>query len=138
MAEVSEQVVITRVFAAPREDVFRAWTDPDEVAEWYGPRGFDTSEVRIDPRIGGRYELTMVRRDTGAEFPIAYEIVELVAPELLVLRSDQGTTTRVELEDLGGQTRMRLVDGPYPAARGAEAGWNAAFDKLAARYAVKR
>jgi uncharacterized protein YndB with AHSA1/START domain len=140
-----QEVVITRVFDAPREQVFKAWTDPDEVAAWYGPEHFETprDRIRIDARVGGRYELTMVRRDGGGEFAIGYEIVELVEPELLVLRSDpmpemgmhEPTVTRVELEDLGGRTRMTLTDGPYTESRHAEAGWSAALDKLAALVA---
>ena len=127
--------------------MFKAWIDPDEVAAWYSPEHFDTprDRIHIDPRVGGRYELTMVRRDNGAEFSIGYEIVELVEPELLVLRSDpmpeagmhEPTVVRVELHDHGAKTRMTLTDGPMPpAGRGhAEAGWSAAFDKLAARVA---
>jgi uncharacterized protein YndB with AHSA1/START domain len=136
-----QQVLITRTFDAPREQVFQAWTDPDQVAAWYGPEQFDTprDRIRIDLRVGGRYELTMVQRDSGREFPIGYEIVELVEPELLVLRSDPmpeagmhaPTITRVELHEHGGRTRMTLTDGPYAESRHAEAGWNAAFDKLA-------
>jgi uncharacterized protein YndB with AHSA1/START domain len=142
-AAAAEQILITRIFDAPRERVFKAWTDPDEVAAWFGPEHFDTprDRIRIDLRVGGRYELTMVRRGGGAEFPLGYEIVELVEPELLVLRSDpmpevgmpEPTVVRVELHDHGTKTRMTLSDGPHPVAgRGpAEGGWNAAFDKLA-------
>jgi uncharacterized protein YndB with AHSA1/START domain len=137
-----QQVLITHVFDAPRERVFRAWTDPAELAAWFGPAQFDTprDRIRIDLRIGGRFELTMVRRDGGGEFAIGYEIVELVEPELLVLRSDpmpemgmrEPTVVRVELHDHGAKTRMTLTDGPLPAAgRGqAEAGWRAALEKL--------
>ena len=141
-ATAHEEVVITRTFDASRERVFKAWTDPDEIAAWYGPEQFDTprEKIQVDPRVGGRYELTMVRRDGGAEFPVRYEIVELVEPELLVLRSDpmpevgihEATFTRVELQDLGGRTRMTLTDGPYAESGHAESGWNAAFDKLEA------
>jgi uncharacterized protein YndB with AHSA1/START domain len=138
-----QEVLITRIFEAPRETVFRAWTDPDPVAAWYGPEHFDTprERIRIDLRVGGRYELTMVQRDGGAEFAIGYEILELVEPELIVLRSDpmpevgmhEPTVLRVEFYDHGAKTRMTLTDSPYPpAGRGhAEAGYNAAFDKLA-------
>jgi uncharacterized protein YndB with AHSA1/START domain len=138
----AEEILITRIFDAPREEVFRAWTDPDEVAAWFGPEHFDTERVQIDLRVGGRYELVMVQRDSGTEFPVGYEIVEVVEPELLVLRSDpmpevgmhEPTIVRVELHDHGDKTRMTLSDGPYPAGlRHAEAGWIAAFDKLAAR-----
>src|SRR3954451_14918631 len=84
-----ETVLITRIFDAPREQVFKAWTDPDKVAAWFGPGHVDVprDKVRIDLRVGGRYELTMVRRGGGGDFTIGYEIVELVAPVLLVLRS---------------------------------------------------
>lgn len=139
-----QEVLITRIFEAPREKVFRAWTDPDELAAWYGPDQFDTprERIRIDLRVGGRYELTMVRRDGGGELAIGYEIVELVEPELIVLRSDpmpeagmhERTVVRVEFHDHGAKTRMTLSDGPLPAEGRpyAEARYNAAFDKLAA------
>jgi uncharacterized protein YndB with AHSA1/START domain len=141
-----QEVLITRIFEAPRETVFRAWTDPEELSAWYGPDGFDAprERINIDLRVGGRYELTMVKRDSGAEFPLGYEIVELVAPELIVLRSDpmpeagmhEPTVVRVELHDHGEKTRMTLTDGPYRAGAGhAEVGYMAAFDKLAARVA---
>ena len=138
-----QQVLITRVFDGPRERVFKAWTDADEVAAWYGPEQMDTPRERItiDLRVGGRYELTMVQRGGGAEFTIAYEIIELVEPRLIVLRSEpmpemgmhEPVVLRVEFHDHGKKTRMTLSDGPYPSGGGhAEAGWNAAFEKLTA------
>jgi uncharacterized protein YndB with AHSA1/START domain len=141
-----QEVVITRVFDAPRELVFKAWTDPDEVAAWYGPAHIDVprESVRIDARVGGRWELTMVPRGGGDGFAIGYEILELVEPELLVMRSDplpgqpDGTVVRVELHDHGAKTRMTLSDGPLPAASRdrAEAGYQGALDKLAAHLAT--
>jgi uncharacterized protein YndB with AHSA1/START domain len=143
-AASDRDVVLTRVLAAPPEEVFRAWTDPDEVAAWFGPAHVDTprDRVRIDLRVGGRYELTMVQRDGGREFAIGYEIVELHEPELLVLRSDplpelgmpEPSILRVELQPEGDGTRLTLSDSPYPpAARGGvEAGWISALDALAA------
>lgn len=142
-----QEVLITRIFDAPREQVFRAWTDPDEVAIWYGPEHMDIprERIHIDPRVGGRWEVTMVQPGGGAEFAIGYEILELVAPELIVMRSDpmpdagmpEPTIVRVELHDHGAKTRMTLSDGPLPAeGRGrAEAGYNAALDKLATHLA---
>ena len=144
MAPTDQEVLITRIFDAPREQVFKAWTDPDEVAAWYGPEHMETprERIHIDLRVGGRYELTMVQRGGDRKFTIGYEILELSEPELIVMRSDpmpeagmhQGTLLRVEFHDHGTTTRMTLSDGPYqPEGRGhAEAGWSAAFDKLAA------
>ena len=116
------------------------------MAQWYGPEHFDTPReaVHIDLRVGGRYELTMVQKEGGAEFPVRYEIVELDPPRLLVLKSDpmpevgmhEGTITRIELHDHGDKTRMTMSDGPYTQAAHAEAGWHAAFAKLDAVIAA--
>ncbi|WP_433036197.1 SRPBCC family protein [Actinomycetospora sp. CA-053990] len=138
-----QHVLITRVFDAPRERVFRAWTDPEALAAWYGPEHIEVprDRIEIDLRVGGRYHLTMLAPD-GSEFTVGYEIVELVEPELLVLRSDpmpqmgmpEPSVLRVEFHDHGTKTRMTLSDGPYPTRgrAGAEAGWTAAVIKLAA------
>ena len=141
-----QDVLITRIFDTPREQVFKAWTDPDEVAAWYGPAHMEVSResVHIDARVGGRWEVTMVPRGGGEGFAIGYEIIELVEPELLVMRSDpmpgqpDGTVVRVELHDHGPKTRMTLSDGPFPVAGRphAEAGYEGALDKLAAHLAA--
>ena len=135
-----QEVVITRVFDVPRQIVFEAWTDAEQVARWWGPNGFHTppETVEIDLRVGGRYHLTMVQEATGAQFPLRYEIIDLVPPELIVLKSEpmpemgmhEPTITRVELHDDGGRTRMSLTDGPYTVSGHAEQGWNGAFNKL--------
>jgi uncharacterized protein YndB with AHSA1/START domain len=135
-----QQLAITRIFDVPREMVFQAWTDPEQVARWWGPDGFHTPPemVEIDLRVGGRYHLTMVQEQTTVQFPLRYEIVELVVPELIVLKGEpmpevgihEPTITRIELHDEGGRTRMNLTDGPYTVSGHAEQGWNASFDKL--------
>jgi uncharacterized protein YndB with AHSA1/START domain len=137
-----QQITITRVFDAPPDLVFKAWTDPDHVARWFGPAGFDTprDSVEIELRVGGRFNLRMVQGESGREHPVSYEIVEFVEPELLVLKSEpmpqvglhHGTVARIELQEEAGKTRMTLTDGPYTqdGARGAGAGWEGAFDKL--------
>jgi uncharacterized protein YndB with AHSA1/START domain len=136
------EITITRVFDAPREVVFKSWTDPEQVARWFGPPGFETprESVDIDLRVGGRFHLRMVRGGGGMEYGLRYEIVELVEPELLVLRSEpmpevglyHHTFTRIELQEDGGKTRLKLTDGPYPeeGGQGAAAGWEGSFDKL--------
>lgn len=137
------QITVTRLFDAPRELVFKAWTDPDQLARWFGPAGLETprESIEVDLRVGGRFNLCMVERSSGREHRLGYEIVELVEPELLVLRHapmpevglDNPTVTRIELQDEDGKTRMTLTDGPYPqeGGGGAEGGWKTAFDKLA-------
>jgi uncharacterized protein YndB with AHSA1/START domain len=141
------RITITRVLDAPREAVFAAWTDADQVAAWFGPAGLEVprESVVVDARVGGRFDLRMVRPGADMEYPLHYEIVELVEPSLLVLRSEprpevglhQGTVARIELEELGGKTRLTITDGPYTdeGGRHAGAGWEQAFDKLEALVA---
>jgi uncharacterized protein YndB with AHSA1/START domain len=138
-----QHVLITRIFDAPRDLVFQAWTDPDQVAQWFGPEGLETprESVSIDLRVGGAYELVMVHGE--ARHSVRYEIVELDPPRLLVLKSEpmpevgihEPTVTRIELHDHGDKTRMSLSDGPYTDSAPAEAGWNGAFAKLDALLA---
>ena len=135
-----QQVLITRIFDAPRDLVFQAWTDPEHLARWFGREGFDTPHgtITIDLRVGGHYELGMIQKQSGAVFPLRYEIVELDPPRLLVLKSEpmpemgmhEATFTRIELHDHGEKTRMSLSDGPYTQSAHAEAGWHGAFAKL--------
>lgn len=144
-ATPTQQIVrLSRRFDSAPEDVFRAWTDPREVAAWYGPDGWHApvERIHIDGEVGGRWEVTMVRRSDGFEFPIGYEILELVEPSLVVLRhteSDPGgsepTIVQVELTRDGDGTLMTLTDGPMPidGAGHAANGYVQAFDKLAAR-----
>lgn len=138
-------VTITRTFQATPEQVFAAWTEPAAIARWYGPGGFDApaEHITVDLRPGGRWELTMVRGDGGGEFRVGYEIVEVEEPALLVMRSDpmpnmpEGTVVRVEITaDGDGATTLTLTDGPLPeaGAASAQAGYNAALDKLAKAF----
>jgi uncharacterized protein YndB with AHSA1/START domain len=137
-----QEVLITRVFDAPRDLVFKLWTDPDHVAKWWEPEGFHTprDSVHIDLQPGGRYDLDMVEQASGTAFPVRHEVAEVVEPELLVLKSapqpELGlpftNITRVELEDDGGKTRMTLTSGPYTETMQpyADAGWNGSMEKL--------
>lgn len=140
---------LTRRFAAPPDVVFRAWTDPAEVAAWYGPEGWyaPVDKVRIDGQAGGRWEITMVRREDGFVFPIGYEILELVEPSLVVLRHTEhdpggpyATLVRVELAPDGDGTLMTLTDGPFPEEdrESTAGGYAYALEKLAARLGIAR
>jgi len=135
-------VTITRTFDASPEQVFAAWTEPEQIARWYGPQQFEAPAERIavDLRPGGRWELTMLRRDGAGELAVGYEILEVQPPWLLVMRSDpmphmpEPTVVRLTLEAVDGATRLTLTDGPLPESgvAGAQAGYLAALDKLAA------
>jgi uncharacterized protein YndB with AHSA1/START domain len=141
-AVTDETAAIERILDAPRERVFQAWTEPDQIAAWYGPAHVEIPRdgIRVDLRVGGRWEVTMIMPG-GGQFVAGYEIETVVEPELIVMRSDpmpeagmpNGTVVRVEFHDLGTRTRVMLTDGPFPPAgtEHAAAGYRAAFDKLA-------
>ncbi len=136
------EVRVSRVFRAPRELVFNAWIDPDQISAWFAPEECDVPRETIDvePRAGGRIHFQMVEVDRGAVYPVRFEIVELSEPELLVLSSDaqpeiglpHSMVTRVAFEVEGEETRVTVIQGPHTdeMADGASAGWLGSLDKL--------
>src|SRR5712692_4415203 len=77
------EIVLTRVFDAPRELVWDAWTDPQQVVEWWGPRGFTTTIHEMDVRPGGIWRHTMHGPD-GTDYPNKSKFIEVVKPERIV------------------------------------------------------
>jgi len=73
----------TRIFKAPRELVFKVWTDPDHVGLWWGPNGFTNTIHKMDVRVGGVFEFTMHGPD-GVDWPNKIIFREVVRPERLV------------------------------------------------------
>lgn len=78
------EIVITRFIAAPRALVFRAWTDPQHLAQWWGPHGFSNPVCEVDPRPGGAIRIVM-RSPEGGDFPCAGVFLEIAEPERLVM-----------------------------------------------------
>src|SRR5689334_20079006 len=121
------ELVIERLFDAPRDVVYQAFVDPDQVAQWFGPIGWSCPRdtISIDPVVGGRQTMTMVSDDDPAQSsPGNGTFVEVVENELLVSeeRFDEqqaaifGTDkmmVRLEFLDRGEQTLLRLTQGPY-------------------------
>jgi uncharacterized protein YndB with AHSA1/START domain len=139
----AHEITITRVLDAPRELVWRAWTDPDHLARWWGARGWSTapSDVTIDVRPGGTFRVGSVSDDDGAEMTTHGVLREVVPPERLVVdeSSDhawhEGSTSELMLaETSDGRTEMVLrvtVHTTDEARRQAEAGLSSAIDRLA-------
>jgi uncharacterized protein YndB with AHSA1/START domain len=138
-------VTLTRIFDAPRELVWRAWTDPKHLAQWFGPRGFTSSVPELDVRVGGALRIVMHGPD-GNDYPMKGIFREVAPPERLVFTNIaidndgnhllEGETT-VILEAQGNKTKMTLhtyAKGLVPIAPkmlgGMEQGWNQSFDKL--------
>ncbi len=105
---LDREFTITRVFDAPRELVWQAWTDPEHMSRWFGPHGFTTplATVTMDVRPGGTFEFTMVSDDDGNEIPSGGTFLEVVEPERLVWRDrDIDLLVTVTFADLGEQDR---------------------------------
>jgi len=79
------ELVITRRLKAPRNLVWRTFEDPDLLAQWWGPETFTTTVSKLDFRAGGEWHVTM-RAPDGAERPVRYHFVEILAPERIIYR----------------------------------------------------
>ncbi|BAY30202.1 hypothetical protein NIES2107_20460 [Nostoc carneum NIES-2107] len=144
------EIIITRIFNAPRELVFQAWTDPKHIVQWWGPKGFTTRVTELDLRPGGQSRYVMVGPD-GTEYPVKGVFYEIVPPERIVSSDEfdegfekvinadlpQGIVMTVMFEDLEGKTKMTLQirhatesDRRKHEEMGVVAGWNSSFDCL--------
>jgi uncharacterized protein YndB with AHSA1/START domain len=77
------ELLLTRIIRAPRSRVFDAWTDPTQVAAWWGPQGYGNPVCKMDVWPGGRYRIVM-RSPDGVDFPVWGTFHEVVEPERLV------------------------------------------------------
>jgi uncharacterized protein YndB with AHSA1/START domain len=138
------EITITRVYDAPRELVWKAWTEPEQLARWWGTHGWSTrlSTVVMDVRPGGTFRLTSVRDADGSEMDTEAVYREVVEPERLAFaelpRDDchEGAVGAVTFTDLGdGRTEMVFRTTMWTTEeirRTSRAGLESAFDRLAA------
>jgi len=126
---MTRRISITRVFDAPREEVWRAWTQPERIAQWWGKRGWSTpvSSVELDVRPGGVFRLNSINDEDGREMPMDAVYTEVVEPERLAFG-----TSSVTFADLGdGRTEMRFeATVSAEVAEVAAGGLASAFDRL--------
>jgi uncharacterized protein YndB with AHSA1/START domain len=143
---MADGVTLTRVFDAPRERVWKEWTEPERFADWFGgPRvEVPLSTVEMEVRPGGRWRATMVIRSARWESHFRGEYLEVDEPSRLVFTvTDQPEEVydmvTVELVDLGdGRTEMRFEQrgGMTPEQyERAGKGWGTFFDRIAERLA---
>lgn len=139
-ATAARTVIIEHHFAAPPEQVFKAWTDPETATRWYGPEGYTTTDVVMNLQVGGRWANTMVSPD-GKRYPSTGVIREVQAPNRLVLFDEgkgepmNGHATKIEVtfEPSGTGTKMRLVHGVFKTVETRDeckAGWSSSFTRL--------
>lgn len=141
--DMSQGFTVTRVLDAPRALVWRAWTEPDEMARWFHPSGATSprEDVDVDLRVGGRYRYVMVLDDTGDRIPTGGTYLEIAEPEQLVFtwgqpdaRVEDSPLITLTLADLGDKTEMtfRLQGVPGKPGDGfVHDGWTSALDFLA-------
>ncbi|MGH7865429.1 MAG: SRPBCC domain-containing protein [Candidatus Binataceae bacterium] len=137
------ELAITRIFDAPRNLVFQAWTDPQHMVRWWGPQGFTMPVCELDPRPGGAYRFCM-HSPEGNDYWNKGILSEVVQPERLVMRGGwtdaEGNptgpemTTTITFEEHAGKTRLTLRTTGFQsiAARDSHrGGWSSSLEHLA-------
>lgn len=139
----AREITITRVLDAPRELVWKAWTEPDQLARWWGPPGWSNpvSKITMDVRPGGTFRVTSVSDEDGAEMTVVGEYREVVEPERLVFEEPaedswhEGAVSVATFTDLGdGRTEMVLqatIHTTDEMRAAAEGGMRSSVDRLA-------
>ncbi len=153
----NDELIITRVFDAPRGLIWKAWTDPDLLKKWWGPKHFTSPASKVDLRVGGRY-LNCMRGPDGRDYWSTGVYREVKTPERLAMTDlfsdEKGNPVpashydipgdwpaelfvTVTFEDIGGKTRMTLTHAGVPETNNmrelCKQGWNEQFDKLVER-----
>ncbi|MCW2825772.1 MAG: hypothetical protein JWQ91_2689 [Aeromicrobium sp.] len=151
MTDATYEVSISRYFDAPPELVYEAFTDPDQLATWFGPLAFGVPRdtVSVDARAGGHWRLTMVGKDDPDwRAPVSATFTEVVENQLLVGYEEaqgvpglpDGTRLSLSIEFIpeGDGTRLELRQGPFSdqLREMSEVGWNQSFHKLDALLAT--
>ena len=147
----SDAVIIEHTFNAPVELIWQMWTDAKHFASWYGPEGFTVPVADMDVQVGGKRLVCMASPDGSMKMWTTGQYIEIVPHERLVYTESMAdadgnvlspstmgmpegypetTTVTVQLEDLGGRTRMVMTQAGIPADSGASGGWQQAFAKL--------
>ena len=126
-------LLVSRVFSAPRETVFKAWSSADHVKRWFCPNGYSVPEATVEMRVGGRFEVCM-RSPEGLEHWTRGTFTEVAAPERLTIDHHVidpcgggplfSAVTRVKFSAADGGTRMD-VEQTYTVADPGSGGANA-------------
>jgi uncharacterized protein YndB with AHSA1/START domain len=147
-AEAGErELVITRIFDAPRRLVFKAWTEPDRVARWWGPQGFTTLSCNMDVRPGGAFRVC-TRSPEGVEHWKQGVYREIVEPERLVFtfawedvvgNPGHETLVTVSFADQGAKTKLTLHQAVFETVAKRDEhqrGWTSTLERFAGYLAT--
>jgi uncharacterized protein YndB with AHSA1/START domain len=130
-----------RVLSAPRSAVYAAFSDPTELARWWGPEGFTTPSLKFDARVGESYRIEM-QPPEGDSFYLSGEFRDVDPPARLAFTfvwedpdpDDLETLVALSFRELGGCTEIALTQGPFksePRRALHRSGWGDSLDKLA-------
>lgn len=143
------ELVITRTFDAPRALVFKAWTQPEHMVRWLGPKGWTSPSAKVDLKIGGAYRACICSPD-GKENWMRGRYREIVEPERLVFsfqwenkEGEHGkeNTVTITFAEQDGKTRMTFRQAFFETVANRDdhgKGWNGSFDKMAEYLAGQR
>jgi uncharacterized protein YndB with AHSA1/START domain len=148
VAPADHVLSLTRVFQASREAVFRAFTDREQVKNWFGPKGFSAEIDQFEPRVGGRYRLNMIEPN-GTPHWLNGRFVAIEPYERLVYTWcwEQGdlkgleTLVTVRFMAVGDATELRLEHSRMPSEGARDAhgkGWSSSFEGLMDHLQGKR
>jgi uncharacterized protein YndB with AHSA1/START domain len=145
-AQSPKELTLSRTFDAPRDVVFRAWTDARQVARWWGPRGFTNPVCEVDARPGGAIHIVMRGPEPWGDNPMTGVFQEVIPPERLAFISTPlnangkpilETVTTVVFDEVQGKTRVTVhvvVTSSTPEAAtalaGIDEGWRQTLDRL--------
>jgi len=144
MTSTDPYISITRMFNAPPEAVFAAWTTPADFGRWFGTEATAVDDISMDVRVGGAWKARMILPD-GSEIGWHGSYQEVQAPHRLVLSlsdrpGDQFELVTVELTEVDGGTEMTFTQSgghmPPEQYRRAEEGWRSFFDDLASELSA--
>ncbi len=142
MAVPSEglELELERTLPASPPVVFAAFTDPNELAKWWGPEGFSVPSVEFNPRVGAIYRIEM-QPPEGSSFHLTGEVQEVDPPSRLAFTfaweppdpDDVKTLVDLSFRDFGGSTGVAFTQGPFRTEERRtlhQGGWSDSFDKL--------
>jgi uncharacterized protein YndB with AHSA1/START domain len=149
---MERSIEIVRIFDAPRELVYQAWTDPEHMTQWWGPKIFTNHSCKLDVRPGGAWQIVM-RSPDGTDYGCKGVYSEVKPPERLVFTNDavdqndkpllKGFTTVTFEKHPGNKTKLTLqtraeglVDFAPQMLKGMDQGWSQSLDKLAAHVSA--
>lgn len=142
-ADTSEELTITRIFDAPRELVFRMWSEPSHMQRWSCPHGFTVTEGTMDFRLGGLWSACM-RSPEGQDLRLQGQYKDIIAGKRIVMthawigedgRPGPSTLVSVTFADHEGKTKMTLHQTGFESRASRDGhfgGWTECFEKLGA------